>query len=437
MSKELGRTLTAVDEKHRPPRLAVVYEEDSCSPMELSRMAGGRWETVFLVGTADEVPNVGSSLLRRFGTLVEVAGRDPSDLARVLERERVSGVISFSDGQLPLAAAISQELGLPGNPPDVVEALTDKHVQRRRLRQAGLPVPANAQIRRTAAATEVLSAVEGLETPLVVKPRRGESSRATLLVPDLRSLVELVDADLSRLPGQDDLVVEEWLADGPSPGVPGLANYVSVEAIAHDGMVFPLAVTGKFALAPPFRERGNCLPHPLSRADTVAVLDVAAGSARALGVRSGALHIEVKLTPSGPRLIEVNGRVGGGGIDGLYERRHGRSLKEWAICEALGGCLDPPGVELEVAEGPFVYRYFVQPPEWACRIASVGNVDLVLGLKEVDGATLNRSAGQPVDWRLGSQEYVVSFTGAADGLAELGQLPARIDELLDIRYDRG
>ena len=42
----------------------------------------------------------------------------------------------------------------------------------------------------------------------------------------------------------------------------------------------------------------------------------------ALGVSTGCLHTEVKFTPDGPEIIEVNGRVGGG-VPEMLERAAG------------------------------------------------------------------------------------------------------------------
>ena len=86
----------------------------------------------------------------------------------------------------------------------------------------------------------------------------------------------------------------------------------------------------RFPLAEPFRETGDFMPHPLETEEAETVVAVAIAAAEALGVRSGALHTEIKLTPDGPRIIEVNGRIGGGAIDALYARRFGTSLTELA-----------------------------------------------------------------------------------------------------------
>ena len=57
------------------------------------------------------------------------------------------------------------------------------------------------------------------------------------------------------------------------------------------------------------------------------MLDIASMAIKALGVRVGFLHTEIKLTPDGPRIIEVNGRLGGS-VAEMAKACHGhRSLR--------------------------------------------------------------------------------------------------------------
>ena len=73
-----------------------------------------------------------------------------------------------------------------------------------------------------------------------------------------------------------------------------------------------MAITGRFPLAPPFRETGFFIPATLGAEQKARVLDLAGQTLRALGVEHGAAHTEIKLTAEGLRVIEVNGRIGGG-----------------------------------------------------------------------------------------------------------------------------
>ncbi|MFD0385250.1 ATP-grasp domain-containing protein [Streptomyces stramineus] len=98
---------------------------------------------------------------------------------------------------------------------------------------------------------------------------------------------------------------EGWHADDR------YADYVSVESLVQDGEVHHLGIVDKLALRHGYTEEGHVFPSALSPARQDAVTEHAGAAIRALGLRDGAVHTEVKLTPDGPRCIEVNARLGG------------------------------------------------------------------------------------------------------------------------------
>ncbi len=157
-------------------------------------------------------------------------------------------------------------------------------------------------------------------------------------------------------------------------------------------------------------------------------------AAEALGVRSGALHIEIKLTPGGPQVIEVNGRVGGGGIDRLYESTHGQSLTHIATQIALGQPVDL-SIGGDAAGGPIEYDYYVQAPVGAGRLAGIENLEAVRALEGVRSARVNRTIGDDVDWRQGSLGYVLSVRGSVPHHADLANVGPRIMEVLRLAFD--
>ena len=266
----------------------------------------------------------------------------------------------------------------------------------------------------------------------MVKPRWGSGSRNTIEAADPGVAVGYLRGELEG-PDPVDLLVEEMLGDGGRSGTAGFANYVSVEAVASGGVVVPLAVTGKFPLAPPCRETGNFLPHHLDADVARDVESLAVRGSQALGVTSGALHIEVMLTADGPRIIEVNGRIGGGGIDALYAMAHGRSLTSIAAAVAVGEPPDP-GAPATDDEGGYVYTYFVQAPVEAGRLDGLDGLDRLQALDGVVATSVNRNVGDVLDWRDGSQGYLVSVRGRVSGPDELARVPRRVTGALTISW---
>ena len=59
------------------------------------------------------------------------------------------------------------------------------------------------------------------------------------------------------------MLLEEYLPDGPPMPEGFEADYVSVETIVEAGRMTHLAITGRFPVAPPFRETGFFIPATL------------------------------------------------------------------------------------------------------------------------------------------------------------------------------
>ncbi len=429
---------TLYDGKHfsQRPQVAVAYDIFSSSPMELIAALGGLCDVVWVVDGSKSSLGAMHRLLPRLGQVVDTAGRSPEQVADTLRDAGIDGVIAFTDTQLSVAASIGHALGLAGNPLEVVDRLNDKVLQRTALSLAGIAVPSFRRICGDVDLTTAISQTEGLTFPLVIKPCRGESSRDVVAIENQAALRALLESS-RRCDGTagEDLIAEEYLRDCDRTGREMFGGYVSVEMIVQDGRPVPLAITGRFPLAEPFRETGSFMPHALDLDESAAVLALAADASRALGVRSGALHTEIKLTPHGPRIIEVNGRIGGGGIDALYARTHGQTLTRLATRVAMGEQVDLVAETARQQSGPFYYEFFLQPPRSARRLTSIAEPERLAEATGVERVALNCSLGDELDWRRGSQGFLVQVGGTASDRAALSSVPATILESVDVTYE--
>ncbi|MGW3095081.1 ATP-grasp domain-containing protein [Streptomyces sp. NPDC001102] len=291
------------------PVIAVVYDFGSVSPVEAVERLEPLGDVVFAVVDSPHTADIGPLLAELApGVRVDASTEHGLDAAAAeLRRHAPTALLTFSERRLDTTAALAVRLGLPGHTPDTVRLLTDKHAQRRRLAERGVDRVRSHLLRSPADWTAAVAAV-GL--PAVLKPVRGEGSRSTHLVREAAAGAALAQSLLAVAPdqgGETGLVLEEYLA---GTGREPFGDHVSVESAVVDGRVTHWAVTGKFPLVPPFREAGHFWPAPLDADERAAVLDLAARAVRALDVRTGITHTELKLTPHGPRVIEVNGRLG-------------------------------------------------------------------------------------------------------------------------------
>ncbi|MFF9011041.1 acetyl-CoA carboxylase biotin carboxylase subunit family protein [Streptomyces goshikiensis] len=317
-------------------RLVVVVARSAVTPGDL--LVGVEWcdEVLFVGEQSDYVDSI-AYLLENAGSFVPIED-DEEALTRRIGAFAPDGIVTFSEHMLPLTARIAERLSLRFHTPDTVIGLRDKTVQRERLRSAGTE---EMRARTFSAASDWPTVLEHVGLPLVLKPRRGEGSRDTHLVTGAAQGTRLVTellAESSR-PGRE-FIAEEYLvgcASGP------FGDYVSVESIVCDGRMTHLGVTGKLPLLPPFRETGQFYPSGLPIADEKAVLDLASAAAAALGVTHGVLHTEIKLAADGPRVIEVNGRIGGY-IHELYSRAWATDIVELVTRAACGAAWELPAI---------------------------------------------------------------------------------------------
>jgi len=129
------------------------------------------------------------------------------------------------------------------------------------------------------------------------------------------------------------LMLEEYL-DGPE---------VDVDLVYADGAPVYGAVTDNWPTVEPyFNETGSNCPSTLPVETQAALVDLAVRSVAALGFDCGAFHVELKATSRGPRLIEVNCRMGGGPVRATNLLVWGVDLVEEHLLTAAGIPARPP-----------------------------------------------------------------------------------------------
>ncbi|MEU3525161.1 ATP-grasp domain-containing protein [Streptomyces sp. NPDC038707] len=273
------------------------------------------WEEPYVVGST-QVDNTRPELL------VEAA-------RQVAAEHEVTGVFCYDEGLVTPAAHVSEALGLPGNSPETVIACRDKNATRTALERAGVAQPASIGVRSLA---EAQAAADKIGFPVVLKPR-GLAGGMGVRRADGPDEVDSAYRAATGVtyPGvpvfEVSVLVEEYV-DGPE---------ISVDAVFFEGEGTPLAVARKqVGLAPFFEETG----HEVDAADPLLsdprLLEALRASHAALGFHTGVSHTEFRLTADGPRLMEVNARLGGDMIPYLGELATGVDIAMAAADVAAG-----------------------------------------------------------------------------------------------------
>ncbi|ORW31836.1 hypothetical protein AWB91_12545 [Mycobacterium paraense] len=394
------------------PLVAVGYGPRCVPVMQLAEAAAGLCDLLWIVDTMQPEMLEMTNLLDRFGPVVDLAGMSAEQAIKILGDWEPDGMTTYLDAGMVELAQVAEGLGLPFHSPVTAAALTDKARQRRALADAGIDIPSCHLIRADQPEPDLSTVESQVGWPAVLKPRSAQGSRCTFLARDRAELEKLLSA-LGR--SRPDMVVEGYLPDDPARAGSPYAGYVSVESVVADGVVSHLALTGRFPPAENFRETGFFIPAALDAEDRSAVLDIATRAIGALAVRTGCLHTEVKFTPDGPRIIEVNGRLGGG-VPEMLKRAAGISLLDLTLRVALG---EPVSIDGPVATDRIGYRFFLQPPTVSATVTSIEGINDFSDQAGVDTVSVHQRPGSALDWRDGSGNHIVAVVGSADDEEQL------------------
>jgi hypothetical protein len=418
----------------RVERLIISYDATTPSVFSLRDAARGLCDVIWMIDRSDPQMANPYRLLSRVGAVVDVAGHTPHETAGALRDLGPTGVVAFNDRSIGPLSTIASELELEFHSPEVALRLTDKLHQRRAMAAAGVPVPAFCELPFGLSEQDAARQTASVRLPAVLKPRSGDGSRNVHRVHTAEQLIELTTSPPA--PGKGGQEGDGWLIEsyleGPTRPVSRFADVVSLESYRWDQAVHQLAVNGRFPFAEPFRETGSVLPSDLSPADAAAAHEVATAAIEALGITCGCQHTEVKFTPDGPVVIEVNGRVGGAVPELMALAGSDIDLYRVAMELAIG---QEPTVSIPLHFPRIGFRRLATPPISAIRVAAMEGNERLKDIPGVEDIAISRVPGDAVDWRLGLGELVFSAYGSAADYDEVDERRSQIDETVTITYD--
>jgi biotin carboxylase len=255
-------------------------------------------------------------------------------VARFAARRPLDAVVGVDDLTAIAAASIAERLGLRANVVAAVTAARDKYQMRQCLAAAGVRVP---RFRRIALRDDPFTAARGVAFPCVLKPLALSASRGVIRADTIdqfmaafRRIAALLARDDVAVTGNAAryLLAEEYIA--------GIE--VALEGLLVDGELQTLALFDKPdpLVGPFFEETIYVTPSRLPAAVQDAIRRTTADACRALGLREGPIHAELRINETGPWILEVAARSIGGLCSRTLRFGTGMSLEELILRQALG-----------------------------------------------------------------------------------------------------
>ena len=304
------------------------------------------------------------------------------DIPGVLEAAkeyRIDGIMTLaSDMPMRTVAHVGTVLGLPTISEEAAFRATDKYAMRQALKNEGVPVPAFFGVKDEQAYREAIQKIPG--EMFVVKPADSSGSRGVHLVSKDQDPMQAF-YDSQKFSRSRVVMVEEYMT-GPE---------VSVESLTIGGKTNIIAITDKLIVGNGnFTEIGHTQPCALPASVQDEIADVVCRTVRAIGIDHSPSHAELKVTPTGVKVVEIGARLGGDNITtALVPLSTGVDMLAACIRIAMGEPID----QFEERPNTAAIRYFAPPVGTIMDIRNVEQAKQIPGVCEIQ---ILRAVGERV-----------------------------------------
>ncbi|MFD5031994.1 acetyl-CoA carboxylase biotin carboxylase subunit family protein [Streptomyces sp. NPDC058220] len=367
------------------PLFAVLYDAGAAPAGEIGAGLADLGDIVFLVPRASAHVDQLLPVMELLGEIRTLTGHADAD-AELIREIAPDGILTFCEDMIRPAAELAAAAGLPGLSPHTARLYTDKGMQRRVLREAGVD---RTRTRVLDSLSDWDEALRTVGLPSIVKPVTGSRSKDAYAMrseADARAVHARLDA-IAAAGAWAPFILEEFLEGRPSEP---FGDYVSVESACTPSGITHLVLTGKSPVMPPFRGTGRIWPSHLPRDEEQEIFDLVTRALEAVGADSGYAHTELKLTPGGPRLIELNGRLSGH-VNMMAREACGLDLVRVAGLMALG---EQPYLPTFDFGGKVHFQYNNLAPLAPSTLLAVQGAEAV---REIPGVTAYRNFVRPGD----------------------------------------
>lgn len=341
-------------------------------------------------------------------------------------------------------SVLADERGLPHSPVEAVARATDKFLARDALQAGGLAVGGFGLVTDEESAR---SHARRIGLPVVLKPVTGVGSSLVVrcdtedeVVARRREVLELIPR--GHYPHLRMAAHDAVLADGTAVRIDPVTTLLmeeyfpgreaSVECLVVDRQVVPLVVHDKPSVdeaALTVYERVLVTPpERFTAAEVGELTDYARRAVELLGLRWCFCHVELRYVDGvGPRLLEVNPRIGAGCVADSIEAAWGFGVGAMHVDLVLGRAVVPP--RRPGSTGPLAMALLFSPRSGTLR--RLDGIERVRRLPEVEAVRVGYEVGDVVGGDA-EEVFLVSVWMRVRDTAHALALHDRIVDLVDI-----
>ncbi len=330
---------------------------------------------------------------------------------------RPDGIITLAtDMPMRAVSKACKACGLPGISFDTAVKATDKAEMIKSFEEHQVEHPWYRIIENR---EELLAAANTITFPCVMKPTDNAGSKGVVLCKSKEELSE--EYEYSYGESRSGRVIIEQYMKGPE---------FSVEIIALDGEPHVLQITEKITTgAPFFVEMGHTQPSTRPEKEKQAICDLACRAVKAIGIDNGPAHVEIILTESGPKMVELGARMGGDCITThLVPLSTGIDMIKATIDIACGL---RPDIEARFCKGAAI-RYINCPNGIIKSIRGVESARTLSGVTEV---TMSKKPGDRIDGIKNSNDRPGFVIAQAENAKKAGEICAEAMQKIVIEME--
>ncbi len=276
--------------------------------------------------TCDYLPNNPGH--QRANEYQNISTTDREAILHFAEVRSIDGILAYaSDPAAPTAAYVANKLGLPGNPIQSVETLTNKNLFRDFLSSRGFACPKHVSCTNIQEAKLLLNQ---LKFPLVMKPVDSSGSKGVCKVDDWKDVEDAFETSM-QFSRCKRVVLEEWIERS--------GYQVAGDGFVVDGKLYFTALRKSISIANcrVFVPVGESFPLQISDVTRSEIMNEIQRLIDLLGITCGALNFDIAIGQDRKiYLIDIGPRSGGNMIPEAIRLACGIDLAKYAVDAALG-----------------------------------------------------------------------------------------------------